>query len=655
MTQTVSSNRSQFKKILIANRGEIALRIIRTANVKGLATVAIYSQADCHALHTRLADEAWLLGDSAPGDSYLNSAKIIDIALQSGAQAVHPGYGFLAENSKFAQACLDAGLVFIGPSPEAIAAMGDKAKAKQLMRAAGVPCIDGYEGPDQTAAALAPMAELIGLPVMIKAAAGGGGRGMRLVRHREEFDALLASAQSEALSAFGDATVLLEKAIVNPRHIEIQVVADRFGNVIHLGERDCSIQRRHQKIIEETPSPAVSVALRNTMGDIAIRASKAISYEGVGTFEFLLDELGQFYFMEMNTRLQVEHPVTEAITGLDLVALQIDIANGQALPFTQDQVRFEGHAIEVRLCAEDPQQNFTPQSGELITWHEPTGLRVDHALESGIAISPYYDSMIAKIISHGKTRQEACDQLDRGLQNLIAFGVPTNQDFLLGCLTNSAFKDGQFNTGFIEQHSAELFSSQIPCSPPVPVVAAALLVGTNGAGESQPLPHPYPISLKFHLGKTHHATALHTKHGLRITYGTSVHNLVVVSESTSSVVLVEHKKSQKIVFTKKGANLYFRVDGKNFQVIDERYLPTTSNTAVEQDGACRANTNGKIVSIHAAMGDSVVIGQPLVTIEAMKMEHVHTSGIHGTIESVRVLVGDQVKQRQSLLIVKPIP
>jgi len=395
---------SSFRKVLVANRGEIALRVMRSAREAGYRTVAVYSSADAGSLHVHEADQAICIGGPLPAESYLHIEAIIDAARQTGADAVHPGYGFLAENEDFAAACRKAGLVFIGPSPEAILAMGNKAGAKRLMSAAGVPCVPGYEGDDQGEKRLAAEADRIGYPVMIKAVAGGGGRGMRLVPVPGDFAEMLRSAQSEAKNAFGDATVILERAIVEPRHIEIQIFADRQGNAIHLGERDCSVQRRHQKVIEEAPSPAVSAELRERMGAAAVAAAKAIAYEGAGTLEFLLDRDGHYYFMEMNTRLQVEHPVTEAITGLDLVALQLRVAAGEPLPLRQDEVRFSGHAIEVRLCAEDADKGFMPQSGTMALWQPSTRLRVEHALHSGTEIPPYYDSMIAKIISHGETR-----------------------------------------------------------------------------------------------------------------------------------------------------------------------------------------------------------------------------------------------------------
>ncbi|MGY3272879.1 acetyl-CoA carboxylase biotin carboxylase subunit [Bradyrhizobium sp. S3.7.6] len=393
-----------FFRVLVANRGEIALRVMRSARQLGLGVVAVYSDADRDALHVRQADQAVRIGEALPAQSYLNIPAIIAAAKVSGADAVHPGYGFLAENEDFAQACKEAGLVFIGPSPLAIEAMGNKAGAKEIMKKAGVPCVPGYQGADQSDEVMLTEARKIGFPVMIKAVAGGGGRGMRLVTDAASFPDALRSARSEANAAFGDPTVILERAIQNPRHIEIQVFGDSHGNAIHLGERDCSVQRRHQKLIEEAPSPAVTPELRAKMGEVAVAAVKALRYEGAGTLEFLLDASGEFYFMEMNTRLQVEHPVTEAITGLDLVELQLRVARGEPLPVKQQDVRFSGHAIEVRLCSEDAAQDFMPQSGRMARWQVPDSIRVEHALRSGAGIPPFYDSMIAKVISHGATR-----------------------------------------------------------------------------------------------------------------------------------------------------------------------------------------------------------------------------------------------------------
>ncbi|HEY8068916.1 MAG TPA: biotin carboxylase N-terminal domain-containing protein [Burkholderiales bacterium] len=421
----------KFKSLLVANRGEIALRVMRTAKRMGLRTIAVYSDADRSALHVRAADKAVHIGGPSPKESYLN----IKAMLEAEGDAVHPGYGFLSENAEFAEAVLKAGRVWIGPPPSAIRAMGDKANAKAIAAKAGVPVLPGYgKNPEY--------------PVMIKALAGGGGRGMRLVLSQEELAAAMKSAQSEAEHSFGDSRVLLEKALLNPRHIEMQIFADSHGNIIHLGERDCSVQRRHQKLVEESPSPAVDAKLRAAMGEAAVKAARAVGYVGAGTVEFLLED-GKFWFMEMNARLQVEHPVTEAITGLDLVEWQLRVAAGEPLPAKQDGIRFSGHAIEVRLCAEDPEQNFLPQAGTLTHWQPSNAVRVDHALEPGTGISPFYDSMIAKLIAHAPTRDEARAKLAAALDETVALGVSTNKDFLAAVLRDKEFAAGRAATDFL--------------------------------------------------------------------------------------------------------------------------------------------------------------------------------------------------------------
>ena len=444
---------------------------------------------------------------------------IIAAAKASGATAVHPGYGFLAENEDFAQACRDAGLVFIGPSPEAIRAMGNKAGAKDIMQKAGVPCVPGYQGADQSDAVMLAEAKKIGFPVMIKAVAGGGGRGMRLVADAAAFPDALRSARSEAQGAFGDPTVILERAIVDPRHIEIQVFGDRYGNAIHLGERDCSVQRRHQKLIEEAPSPKVTPELRARMGAVAVAAVKSIGYEGAGTLEFLLDPGGEFYFMEMNTRLQVEHPVTEAITGLDLVELQLRIAAGEPLGLRQEDVKFSGHAIEVRLCSEDAGHDFMPQSGTMALWQMPDGVRVEHALQSGSEIPPFYDSMIAKIISHGADRNEARGRLICGLEQTAAFGVTTNQGFLISCLRHPGFAKGEATTAFIGNHRDELLA---PCADEADVALAALLLYVTN-------PHAPPWRGGRSLAATFPLT-------MRIDLGHGVHEVDIVRERDGGYV-----------------------------------------------------------------------------------------------------------------------
>ena len=476
--------------------------------------VAVYSDADRDALHVREADQAVRIGEALPAQSYLRIDAIIAAAKASGAGAVHPGYGFLAENEDFAQACRDAGLVFIGPSPEAIRAMGNKAGAKDIMQKAGVPCVPGYQGADQSDAVMLAEAKKIGFPVMIKAVAGGGGRGMRLVTDAAAFPDALRSARSEAQGAFGDPTVILERAIVDPRHIEIQVFGDRYGNAIHLGERDCSVQRRHQKLIEEAPSPKVTPELRARMGAVAVAAVKSLRYEGAGTLEFLLDPSGEFYFMEMNTRLQVEHPVTEAITGLDLVELQLRIAGGEPLGLKQEDVKFSGHAIEVRLCSEDAGHDFMPQSGKMALWQMPDGVRVEHALQSGSEIPPFYNSMIAKIISHGADRNEARGRLICALEQTAAFGVTTNQGFLISCLRHPAFAKGEATTAFIGNHRDELLAPRANDKADA-ALAALLLYVTN--------PHAPPWRGGRSLAATFPLTT-------RIDLGHGVHEVDIVRE-----------------------------------------------------------------------------------------------------------------------------
>jgi geranyl-CoA carboxylase alpha subunit len=638
-----------FNKILIANRGEIAVRVMRTARAMGLRTVAVYSSADAEAEHVRQADQAVCIGEPLPAQSYLNIAAIIEAAHASGAEAVHPGYGFLAENAEFAQACLDAGLVFIGPSPAAIRAMGDKAGAKRLMQAAGVPCIPGYQGEDQRTATLAAEAARIGWPVMIKATAGGGGRGMRLAPLGAVFAELLQSAQSEALHAFGDATVILERAIALPRHIEIQVFADRHGNAIHLGERDCSVQRRHQKVIEESPSPAVSPALRERMGATAVAAAKAIGYEGAGTLEFLLDAEGQYWFMEMNTRLQVEHPVTEAVTGLDLVELQLRVAAGEPLPLEQQDVRMDGHAIEVRLCAEDPQQGFMPQSGTLAAWRPSPALRVEHALRDGAAVPPFYDSMIAKLVAHGRTRDEARHRLVAGLQDTVALGIATNQQLLQRALSHPVFADGQATTAFIAEHADALLAPDAAAEDRA-VWLAALLLQLGERGWPSPIAHTLPNALRFSLnGKVH---------AVRVTpQGSGRFDVAPDAAPPARIELLSLPGDGSVRFSCGGVSeqamtvrasadrSWFHFRGQAFELQDLTHVAVPRAEAAGGDGLLRASMNGRVIALLVAEGDAVAAGQPLVTLEAMKMEHVHCAPRAGRVAALHVAVGAQVAAR----------
>jgi len=636
-----------FRKILIANRGEIALRIMRTARAQGYRTVAVYSTADAGARHVREADQAVCIGEPLPAQSYLRIPALIEAARLAGADAVHPGYGFLAENADFAQACQDAGLVFIGPSAEAIRSMGHKAGAKALMLEAGVPCIPGYQGEDQGEARMAQEATRIGYPVMVKATAGGGGRGMRLVPSVDQFAELLRSARSEAQSAFGDPEVILERAIVQPRHIEIQVFADRHGNAIHLGERDCSVQRRHQKLVEEAPSPAVDAALRARMGAVAVQAVKAIRYEGAGTLEFLLDGDGNFYFMEMNTRLQVEHPVTEAITGLDLVALQLRVAAGEPLPLTQEQVRFEGHAIEVRLCAEDADQNFMPQSGSMALWSMPEALRVEHALASGAEIPPYYDSMIAKLIVHGETREAARRKLLAGLEDAVALGVTTNQAFLQRCLAHPVFAAGGATTDFIARHQTALLAPDPVLRARAAALAAVLLLQTqapDARAQAGHMTYSLPVGLRFTLGgETLEARVTQPRrHRYVVEIGGTHATLVLDEVGTQALRFSCEGLGERAWFHRDGSSLLLHYRGQPLRVQDLTRAAAVRQGEAGGDGKLRASMNGRVVAVLAAVGEAVQAGQALVTLEAMKMEHIHAAPRAGRLVALHVKAGDQI-------------
>jgi geranyl-CoA carboxylase alpha subunit len=639
--------RTPFFKVLVANRGEIALRIMRTARRLGYGVVAVYSDADRDALHVREADQAVRIGEALPARSYLRIDAIIAAAKASGASAVHPGYGFLAENEDFAQACREAGLVFIGPSPESIRAMGNKAGAKDIMREAGVPIVPGYQGAEQSDAVMLSEARKIGFPVMIKAVAGGGGRGMRLVADAAAFPDALRSARSEAQGAFGDPTVILERAIVDPRHVEIQVFGDRYGNAIHLGERDCSVQRRHQKVIEEAPSPKVTPELRARMGAVAVAAVKAIGYEGAGTLEFLLDPGGEFYFMEMNTRLQVEHPVTEAITGLDLVELQLRIAAGEPLGLKQEDVKFSGHAIEVRLCSEDANHDFMPQSGTMALWQMPDGVRVEHALQSGSEIPPYYDSMIAKIISHGADRYEARGRLICGLEQTAAFGVTTNQGFLISCLRHPGFAAGEATTAFIGKHRDELLAPRGNANADA-ALAALLLYVTNPHAppwrRGRSLAATFPLTMRIDLG--HGVQEVDIVRGRDGGYvaavGGSELRFEIDELGPDTIRFRTDGMMESARFLRDGDRLYVLHRGATIAVRDLTLAAPASAAAAGGDGKVRAAMNGRVVALLVKPGERVVLGQPVMTLEAMKMEHVHTAGVAGTVSAIDVAEGEQV-------------
>ena len=555
------------------------------------------------------------------------------------------------------------GLVFVGPSPEAIVAMGDKAGAKRLMVDAGVPCIPGYQGEDQSDETLAREAARIGFPVMIKATAGGGGRGMRLVRSAEEFADLLRSARSEAKSAFGDDTVILERAIEEPRHIEIQVFADRHGNAIHLGERDCSVQRRHQKVIEEAPSPAVGPELRARMGATAVAAVRAIGYEGAGTLEFLLDAQGNYFFMEMNTRLQVEHPVTEAITGLDLVELQLHVAAGEPLPIAQSDVRFAGHAIEVRLCAEDAAAGFMPQSGTLTTWRAPHGVRVEHALASGTEVPPYYDSMIAKIIAHGRTRDDARRRLVHALEDTVALGITTNQVFLARCLEHPEFAAGGATTAFIGRHQAALLEPDAELRARAEAVVAVLLQDTAGGPRARPtgrrLSHSLAVPLRFELnGRVCHAGVVqHATHDYSVDVEGRHFELEVVDLGANTVRFGCDGVVESAAYHRDGNRLLVHYRGLPCTVEDQTRSAVARRAEGGGDGKVRATMNGRVVAVQVAVGDVVRAGQPMVTLEAMKMEHVHGAPLAGRVTALHVSVGDQVAARRVVAEIEaePVP
>ena len=639
--------RTPFFKVLVANRGEIALRIMRTARRLGYGVVAVYSDADRDSLHVREADQAVRIGEALPAQSYLRIDAIIAAAKASGASAVHPGYGFLAENEDFAQACRNAGLVFIGPSPEAIRAMGNKAGAKDIMQKAGVPCVPGYQGADQSDATMLAEAKKIGFPVMIKAVAGGGGRGMRLVADAAAFPDALRSARSEAQGAFGDPAVILERAIVDPRHIEIQVFGDRYGNAIHLGERDCSVQRRHQKLIEEAPSPKVTRKLRTRMGEVAVAAIRQLRYEGAGTLEFLLDQSGEFYFMEMNTRLQVEHPVTEAITGLDLVELQLRIAGGEPLGLVQEDIKFSGHAIEVRLCSEDAAHDFMPQSGRMELWQMPDGIRVEHALQSGSEISPFYDSMIAKIVSHGADRDEARGRLICALEQAAAFGVTTNQGFLISCLRHPSFAKGEATTSFIGQYRDELLAPRANDKAET-ALAALLLYVTNPHAppwrSGRSLAATFPLTMRIDLG--HGAQEVDIVRGRDGGYAAVVDGSELRFEidelGSDTIRLRTDGMMESARFLRDGDRLYVLHRGVTVAARDLTLAAPVSAAAAGGDGKVRAAMNGRVVAVLVKAGEQVAAGQPVMTLEAMKMEHVHTAGVAGTVSAIDIVEGEQV-------------
>ena len=672
-----------FKKILIANRGEIACRVAATARRMGIATVAVYSDADADARHVRACDEAVRIGGPAPGDSYLRHERILEAALATGAEAVHPGYGFLSENDAFAQACAQAGVVFIGPPPGAIRAMGLKAESKRLMEAAGVPLVPGYHGADQDPDLLRREATRIGYPVLIKASAGGGGKGMRVVQAETEFDAALASCRREALGSFGNDAVLVERYVRKPRHIEIQVFGDAQGGCIHLFERDCSVQRRHQKVLEEAPAPGMTPERRAEMGAAAVAAARAVGYVGAGTVEFIVEggegpdgSGGRFYFMEMNTRLQVEHPVTEAITGLDLVEWQLRVAAGEPLPLAQEQVRIHGHAIEARLCAENPDANFLPSIGPLqvLRWpahvafrrnadaegsHPPAPLRIDAGVGEGDAISPHYDSMIAKLIVWGEDRAQALARLDRALAQTHLVGPHSNAAFLRRVVGSPSFAGADLDTGLIERERAWLFDA-----PPLPlaVAAAGFLAHALALERATEAADPWSrrdgwrlqggatrrLEIE-HAGDRHRVALATARDGtLQLTVGGETlafsarplgegrHDLTL---GTRRLTVTAYAVGERVaVFGDAGSALLREIDPL-----------TQAGDAAAEGGRLTAPMPGKVVAFLAQPGETVQRGQPLAVMEAMKMEHTLSAPSDGVVTGLRYAPGEQVAEGEALL------
>ena len=649
-----------FKSVLIANRGEIACRVARTAKRLGLHTIAVYSEADTHALHVRLCDEAHAIGPSPAAQSYLSIDKLLAVAKSARAECVHPGYGFLAENADFAQACLEAGVVFVGPPAEAIRAMGLKDRAKALMEKAGVPVVPGYHGERQDPKFLRQKAYELGYPVLIKPVAGGGGKGMRRVDRHADFDAALEGAQREAKAAFGDNRVLIEKYVSSPRHIELQIFADRQGNAIHLTERDCSLQRRHQKVIEEAPAPGMSAELRAAMGGAAIAAAKAAGYVGAGTVEFIVDgtkglRTDGFWFMEMNTRLQVEHPVTEATTGLDLVEWQFRIAAGEKLPLAQQQVTLDGHAIEARLYAEDPEREFLPSTGRVIALQFPKNdsLRVDSGVETGSEVSPFYDPMIAKLIAHAKTRDEALDRLASALEHTVLVGPRSNAGFLAALCRAQGFRKGQFDTGFIERNLVDLGATRRgPDGAAAALGAEALLAYEQDrlAVLSQSDPDqptsPWDESDGFQLSGRR-----------RLALPVLVDDQTMVAEVTYDPqglkVSVEGSAPAKdAVVVANGDVIYVLRNGRQTKVA-LRDLALNEAGDHDTSGIVRAPMHGKVLHILVEPGTQVVRGQRLAIIEAMKMEHTLVAPTDGTVADISAAADAQVAEGAMLMRVVP--
>ncbi len=643
-----------FTKVLIANRGEIAVRIIRALEELGIESVAVYSELDRDAPHVTRAVESYNLGDGPAAENYLKVEKILDVAARSGAEAIHPGYGFLAENAPFAKACEEAGIVFIGPPASAIEAMGSKTRARELMQAAGVPIVPGTTEPvADVEQALRIATEEIGFPVAVKAAGGGGGKGFRVALYEGELAAAFEGSSREGEKFFSDPTVYLERYLADPRHVEVQVLADRHGNVIHLGERDCSIQRRHQKVIEEAPSPEVSPALREAMGAAAVKAAAAVCYVGAGTVEFLLDRTPTgdelFYFLEMNTRIQVEHPVTERVTGVDLVRLQFRVAQGRPLPFAQADLALSGHAIEARLYAEDPAADFLPSIGTLAAWRPAAGEgeRVDAGVEQGSAVTPFYDSMLAKVIAHGATREEARLRLLRALDRTFVAGVVTNRDFLIETLRRPEFVDGRATTAFVGE------APFTPAAPSRKAIALAAILFVERGPPPSPTAEWRAAPLRLACDGDERRVSVRRL---------GEETLVAIDGEDEVIEIVAFGEGEaryaidgvicRACYARDGDDLWLDVDGVCRSFTDRTYAPPRFKD-VDADGAVRSPVTGVIVSVEARAGDTVKRGQALATVEAMKMQYAILAPIDGVIAEAHAAAGRQAEARALLFAITP--
>ena len=638
-----------FTSVLVANRGEIACRIIRSLREMGLRSIAVYSDADQNMPHVKLADDAVHIGASPAADSYLNIEKIIKAAMVSGAEAVHPGYGFLSENPEFAVRCDEAGLIFIGPSPEAIKLMGDKAAAKRHMIEADVPVLLGYQGDDQADETLIKEAARIGFPLMVKAAAGGGGRGMRLVTQEKDLPHALLTARAEALSAFGFEALILERAVIRPRHVEVQIFGDHHGNIIQLGERDCSVQRRHQKVLEEAPCPIMTDELRAYMGDAAVKAARSVDYIGAGTVEFLLDSSGAFFFLEMNTRLQVEHPVTEMITGLDLVALQIRIAQGAPLDLLQSDIKLSGHAIEARLYAEIPAQNFLPATGQVEHLSLPEGVRIDSGIEAGSNISSYYDPMLAKVIASGPDRETARRKLVRALEEIALFGVETNRAFLIQALCKESFVSGEATTAFI----AESFSNNDLVEKPMNSSLAALSALTHFLAlrdqSTSQMPKDLfgwysaaPLATPFQYGDIRIEVASKGPNEFDVSCGDNRETFTVERWQASQATYRGASGRKTLRWhLKNPAEIYIQQGAESFHLTNS--LATTRvKERAGGEGEITAPLHGALTEVFVTAGDKVKIGTRIAVIEAMKMQHDILADMDGTVSEIFAEAGSQI-------------